>query len=261
MAKKKREQLTGEQINKLISRIRNEYNDYIIRYNKPLDVKEGFETRYLQALRARVDMQAFLASEISVISELKQQEERKKTRSEDIVKKKQEKKKEQSIADKVMEEHREKIKNYPSIEIHDDAPEEMQKLFGALHLFGKHYWKDVQFIIQSSSTPGYGYFFREYVAKSRDLWLDREYELPPLLQRYRSMLDKSQRNWDYIEQEYKRCLLEVSFFLHSLLSELDRIKKNEDSSSDDDRSLEKAKRFINKVIDDFRLHDLKPQNL
>lgn len=249
--------LKPEEIEKLVKKIKAEYRDYIIRYQKPLTVQSGFEHRYLQARRSGMDMETFLGAEIQVIIELKRRETEKQNRKsmEKIYgRPKSGKEKASSFADRIMEENLERIRHYPSLEVHGEASYELKKLFGALARFAEAYWMDIYYYLQDSITTGYGRFTRDYLSKARDLFTGNKKEIPPLLRRYIALLEAPRKDWGLIEKEQKRCTLEASFFLHSILSQLDRIDKNEDSYKE-------AKEYIRKVLQDFRLMDLKPQNL
>ena len=149
MTRKRR--LTQADIDKLVSTIRKEYDDYIIRFQKPLRVKSGFEDRYLQARRSNIDVGRFLRDELEMITELKRRavgrknktaleklRPTSKNRSEDSSGKKQD------FADKILEQLQERMKPYPELFIHEDASFDMQKLYGALRYFGHHFWPDLQ---------------------------------------------------------------------------------------------------------------------
>ncbi len=253
----RRKKLKPEEIDKLVKKIKAEYRDYIIRYQKPLTVQSGFEHRYLQARRSGMDMETFLGAEIQVIIELKRRETEKQNRNsmEKIYgRPKSPRERAASFADRIMEEHLERIKHYPSLEVHAEAAYEIKKLFGALARFAELYWNDLYYLLQDSAATGYGRFNRDYLSKARDMFTGNAREVPPLLRRYIALLESRDKDWGQIEKEQKRCTIEASFFLHTILSQLDRMEKNEDSYKE-------AKEYTRKVLQDFRLTDLKPQNL
>ncbi len=254
--------LTQADIDTLVFTIKKEYDDYIIRFQKPLTVKSGFEERYLQARLSNINIRRFLHDELAMITELKRRVLSKKNRAaleklrpqigkmatEASAKKK-------DFADKILEQLHERMKPYPEVFIHEDASFDLKKLYGALRYFGLRFWPNLQYDLQKAGMPGYGRFYMQFYSKARDLWSERETDLPPLLRRYHSMLSMDPQNGDEIEKEQMHCMREAAFFFHSIRNELDRIKKNDDSSDNE------AREYITKVINDFRLMHLKPQNL
>jgi O6-methylguanine-DNA--protein-cysteine methyltransferase len=253
----KQEKLTPLQVDKLISRIRSEYKDFIIRYQKPFTVQNGFELRYLQARQKKIDLEAFLKAEIEVLMELNRREEQRRIKSQQpkVAKKKQ------SYADKIIEQMEKRISEYPELVFHREASYEMKKLFGALQLFKQKYWDDISYLLRGNTITDTETYFRDIDTPARDMFLEKANEVPALLRIYSRLLSSRPRDWEAIDAEEKRCIIEVAFFLHNTLARLDRIKKNKDSSNENRESIEKVASFIAKMIKDFRLTDLKPQNL
>jgi hypothetical protein len=254
----KQEKLTPAQIEKLITRIRNEYKDYIIRYQKPFSVQNGFELRYLQARQKKIDLEGFLKAEIEVLMELNRREEEKLRKRQEP---KRAKKKARSYADKIIERIEKRISKYPDLMIHQEASYEMRKLFGALQFLKKKYWNDISYMLRGNTITANETYFREIDTPARDIFLDKGDFVPALLRIYVRLLRSRPRDWEAIDTEEKRCIIEVAFFLHNVLARLDRIKKNNDSNSENRESIEEVGDFIATMIKDFRLKDIKPQNL
>ncbi len=131
--------LTPGEISSTVEKIRKKYDDYIIKYFKPRSLRDAFETRYIKALRAGVDVSSFLLAEISAIEELTSREEQRiqagpaRPPAE----------KEPSFADRVLEENRKTISQYADIPFHNDAGEEVRRLVGALTGLLRDRWGDL----------------------------------------------------------------------------------------------------------------------
>src|SRR5512142_2133794 len=107
------QKLTPGEITRTVAKIRDRYELYHSRFLKSWKLKGAFEDRYLQALRARVDISAFLLAELSAGGEMEGREPR------------------QGFADRVLEEQRARILKYPLVDFHPDVREEVRRLVGA----------------------------------------------------------------------------------------------------------------------------------
>ena len=131
--------LTPGEITGAVEKIRKKYDTYVSKFFKPRTLKEAFEERYIRALRSGVDISSFLLAEISAIEELIDREE-KRIAQEPV---KPDPQKQQSFADRVLEENRQRIIKYPDISFHNDASEETRRLLGALSDLLRERWQGI----------------------------------------------------------------------------------------------------------------------
>lgn len=249
----KRDKLSAEEIDRVIEKIRKRYNDYIIQYLKPLSVVGGFEDRLISALKANVNMYTFLGAEITVIEELISREDKKQNQ---IEIKKKSKKKAINFADKIMMENRKLIDGYPEVEPHKDASVEIKKLFGGLGYFEKDYWPVLDIALRKIEPSFFSGSRHNLEIRISEICREGFDKIPPRLVRYKTLLLRFPRDYKAIAAEEKKCILDSAFLLHDILIEFDRVK-DIDFSAEGDQKLKKAKVYIEKMISDFRLKDLK----
>lgn len=247
--RKKSDKLNDKELQAALTRIRKTYDDYIISYMTPIDEKTGFEDRYITALHARVDLTRFIKDEIehlqNLIRDKKDEEGRMKalaSRPAPGIKK--------GFADKIMEELEKKIESYPEIEIHDDASVEVKKLYGALNELDKTHWRIISGFIRKvhSSTVSYN-------LENRLLRMTTEggEHVPPELERYLFLLKQKGKYSTELFREAQECIKRASFFLH----ELKHILLECQDRGLMDESVEIAFNYVENIISDFRLKDLK----
>ena len=133
----------------------------------------------------------------------------------------------------------------------------MKKLFGAFSCFEKDYWGTVDRIIRNMSGS----------KRFRDT-LDLEPEinrmcnvgsegLPSALGTYHRLLERLPRDYNDVEREEKRCLVNAAGLLKKLQMEVIKaIDSGNNLDEDEKESLVEAKVYIDSMIEDFRLKDL-----
>ncbi len=247
--------LTPGEIKNVVEKIRKRYDEYVYKYFKPKILKGAFEDRYLSALRDKVDISLFLLAEISVIEELIKKEEKRISTGPVFPKKQAEKK---SIADKVLEENREKIGKYEEIFIHQDAPYEVKKLLGALNELDIKYWGGLAGVLRDTPYSMNSATMINMEAQLRYLGNIANAGVPQRLERYLSMLKAFPRDYHALDREEKEYILEVSFFLHDMMDLLSMVASGYEEQEDfNKKDLDVIIKYINGVISDFRLKDLK----
>ncbi|TFG63446.1 MAG: hypothetical protein E4H36_05580 [Spirochaetales bacterium] len=246
-------------IDKVLKKIRGLYNDYIIRYTKPLTLKEKFEIRYLQALGSSMDMETFLTAEADVILTLiRREEEKKSARAEDA----EIEAHEQSMSEKadlIILENKRKIAKYPDLHIHSEASYELKKLFGALKLLEEYHWPVIDKALRLHS--------REFAARTRpatqtritDMCTVRTSGVPLVLGKYQTLLDHFEKNIREIEIEEKRLMLEASFLLHDLSDIQRKLLGMETLDEELYGQVETSSNFVDNILRDFRFTQLKPK--
>ncbi len=249
--------LTPGEISAAVKRIREKYDEYIYKYFKPKTLRGAFEERYLDALKRNVDISSFLLAEISAIEELIAKEEERVARNpfKRITPQRETKK---GFADKIMEEHAKKIEKYDNIDIHPDANPEVCRLLGALNELDIKYWGPLTVVLRNTSysmnSPG----MINMESQLRYLGNLTDAGVPQRLERYLGLLRAFPRDYHAIDREEKEYILEVSFFLHDLKDVLDVVYENyQNVEIINLKDLETIMDFVDGIIEDFRLKELK----
>ena len=142
----KKNKLSSIEVEAAVNGIRKKYNDLIVEYMKPKVIKDSFEDRYISALRARVEMGNFIYTEILVVSKLIKDEKEKQQQSQIKKLKRLQAAKthmdnqHMSVADRIFDKNRDKIRKYQGIGLDDLDAFEINKLYGAMKFFELNYW-------------------------------------------------------------------------------------------------------------------------
>ena len=246
--------LTPGEISSSVEKIRKTYEDYIAKYFKPRYLRQAFETRYLNALRARVDISSFLLAEISAIRELIEREEKRVQ----LGPVRPAAEKGPGFADRVLEENRARIAKYPDLAFNPDAGEEVRRMAGALSDLAATMWRDLGFALENTMYAMTSSEMLTLDSQLRSLSATDPQETPQLLNRLLVELRRFPRNHAAIDREEKDYLLQASFFLHDLLTVLERIGDvYTEMQASRRKVVESARERTWTIISDFRLKDLK----
>ncbi len=249
LGRKKSDRLSPKETEKALERIRRSYDDYIISYMAPIDEKSAFEERYITALHARVDLTRFIKEEIEHLEGLKQAGE--------IMKAQQARTtaagagKPKGFADRVMEELERKIAHYPEIHFHDDASPEVMKLYGALREMDTLHWAVLARFIRNVHSSTVSYNLEDRLLRMTTIGEDN---VPPELERYLFLLKQRGRYSSELFRESQECIKRAAFFLHDLRIILQECRER---GLTDDKDVDEAIRYVENIIADFRLKDLK----
>ena len=259
--KKWKKPLTTSEIETAVDKIRQKYNDYIIQYMKPLSSSQGFEDRYIEALRNRTNMEVFLHVEISVLAELvrREEDELRKKQAERTRRARKIKRGGEDFADRVLKELKKKIEKYPSIQLHQDASFEMQKLCGFLSHFYLEYFFTVENIIRGLSFSRTVHGLAGIASALADFYDAGEHKEPRAFSRYINFLSDPMRDYYAIDREEKRILLESAKILHSIHDALKATLDAGKIPEEEGKTVEKVLNVVHNGIEDFRLKDLKPR--
>ena len=116
--------LTPLEIHNTIEEIREKYNEYIKTYKKNDRLKNGFEARYVLALKQKLDISSFLLAELEAINELIIREEDRIIEKERLAERE---KTEENLADKPKDK-KERFSKYESMVVHPDASQEIKRI-------------------------------------------------------------------------------------------------------------------------------------
>lgn len=251
------DKLTPEEITKVVAKIRQRYDEYIYKYFKPKTVKFAFEERYAEVLQKRMDISTFLIAEIDAVEELIKREEAR------IVAGPPADQERESLADRVeriYQQNLERIRKYPEINIHPTANEEIKRLVGALNALDNEYWPHLAAILLDTSYSRGSMTMMNLESRLRYLGSLGTDRVPGALSRYLYHLNRFPRDYPAIDREEKEYILESAFFLHELDDILGRVLVNYPRLSNEQKlGLREIQEYVNGMIQDFRVKDLKRQ--
>ncbi|NNM67410.1 MAG: hypothetical protein HKM06_05320 [Spirochaetales bacterium] len=248
------------EIDRTLERIREEYDHYIVHFHQTPARKKAFEERWRLALSQGRDMTLFLGVEVQVVKELVLEAQRTLEAAPQAPLRV---KKPQSYADRVIEELRKRIQGYPALGLpdHPEKSPDVDRLYGTLDWFSRQAWPHLWTLLKSKD-PSPALVSLDQEIASLVSWNGQlPKELDAYVHLYQSAAPSSQ-----IAKAQNRCLWLGSAFFHRcadlLAGSLER--------SPDAWSLERPKKeetelvrrtlgLVKKILDDFRLKDLKPR--
>jgi len=263
----KRKKLSPVELEAAVNGIRKKYNDLIVEYMKPKIIKDSFEDRYIGALRARVDMGNFIYSEILLVSnlikhekeKLQQIELNKQNRLHAL--KNQRENQNKSIADRVVEANRDKIRKYQGIGLDDSDAFEINKLYGAVKFFEQSYWPFIEKVLRRIYPSRYSGPRMSMENRLFEITITGPDGFPPGLIKLRTILNRNRRGYSSLEKETQRCILDVSFLFHDIYDELPGFWEAGSLNDGEQKVLEETIEYVHNVLEDFRLLDLKESKL
>ncbi|HPO48806.1 MAG TPA: hypothetical protein PLO89_00630 [Spirochaetota bacterium] len=271
--------LNEREINLVLTKIKNKYQKLISEFKKSRTLADGFEERYFNALKSKIDLSTFLLAEIEAVEELYKREEEKK--SKEIPLKKQEQKPAPTIADKVYEENKKRIEKYPRLILDvSDADEDTERLLGGVREFINSYFQAITTIYKERRHTNEGEKNNNFSNKFLSSY-DYKGEIP-IARQYVIALQRRPRDFKKIEYEHKFVLKETAFLLNEILDLLESIAIKEDIPQPDKKlslqkdkssqenkfyeyfnnltykeAFEKVRGFLKDLITDFRFKDIK----
>ncbi len=245
---KKKDKLSPKEIEAALARIRQKYDDHIISYMTDTAEKSAFEDRYIMALHARVDLTRFVQEEILHLKELEQKSREEADRIASLPPRRKAPVK--SFADKVLEELERRIEPYPSLDFNTDASLEVRKLYGALGVLYKEHWHALSDYLRKFHSSELSYNLENRLLRMTVMGHDN---VPPELERYQFLLSHRGKYATELFREAQESIKRASFFLHDL-----RILMMETRERGIiDEKVENAYKYVENIIQDFRLKDLK----
>ena len=254
----KKKRLSDIEIRSAVNKIRARYTDYVSLYKKDPSPAGSFEDRYIQAMRQRVDMELFLHAELSAIEDLIKLEETRAAAAENRTTKYREKKEQkQDFADRVLEEYRRRIAKYPSLEIHIDASEEVEKLYGTLGTFERQLWPDLGRFIRKAYPSAVNNPRARLEEQILTLCSSVHGGVPTHVARYKSLHEWSNPDSPEIVKEERKVLLDAAFFLFDLLDVFSEMLRTDNLEPWERENVEKMNQYVHTVVTDFRLKEFR----
>jgi len=245
------QRLNDLEIDKAVARIRSEYDHYIVHFHKTPDAKRKFEERWAEALRNRTDLTLFLGAEISVVKSLLE-----KARDEIVnpppppaprpAKK-------LSYADKIVDQLRLKIRDYPALGLpdHPEKSPDVDKLYGTLRWFRREIW-DVLYPVFLGKCASPALFVADVDLGSLTLQGDKwPKEVETYVALYQGHADLSQ-----VARAQNRCLLLAAQLVTRIKRILDSAVTEKALTTQERDAVKRAVAFCHRVLSDFRLTGL-----
>jgi len=242
--------LTDTEIDKVLRKIRAEYDHYIVHYLKTPDTKRKFEERYAEALRHRMDLTRFLSVEIQVVQSLVEKAEAEASVEAPAPKAAAKK---GSYADRVIEQLRARIRDYPALGLpeHPEKSPDVDKLYGTLRWFRREIW-EILYPLFLGKCPSPALFQADVDLGALTLQGDK---WPKEVETYWALL-MGKADLSQVARAQNRCLLQGGQLVHrirGLLAEAQGVKALTPAEKD---SVTRALAFCDRVLGDFRLKEL-----
>ena len=259
-----KKKLTEQEIEAIINKIGNKYNDLIVTYMLSPRIKMHFEERLYQVRKAGVNPERFFGDEIQNIKKIEQAEKNKLNKAAEKAKKAEMAKKahqegnkvKQDFADRIIEKMMKRIEKYPEIFIHESANPEIRKLFGTLIEFDSKYWTNYERISKKYRAIKYNMSYLRLENSINDFSRIYKDDVPSRLIRYKTLLSSPFARIKDIEKEEKMAILEAAVLVNDLKKALMEIDDSEDMEIQDFQDIADMKHYLEEVKNDFRLNDL-----
>ncbi len=247
--------LTPHEISRAVEKIRRRYDEYVYKYFKPRTIKNAFEDRYVEAIKASTDISNFLMAEISAVEELIRREE------ERVGSGQAEEPAPESVTERVermVEENLARMRKYPEVPFHPVASEELRRLLGAMCRLEEKHWEVMTTCLRNTAYYRSSLTMLNLEGKLRHLAARGSDGVPSGLSRYLYHANRFPRDYLAIDRQEKEYILESAFLLHDLGEILERVDANYPQLEEGSRSgLREIQAFIQGIIRDFRLKEFK----
>nr|MDA3810366.1 hypothetical protein [Spirochaetaceae bacterium] len=142
---------------------------------------------------------------------------------------------------------------YPSLKFHKDASYEIIHLYGAIREFDKHHWPQLDHFLSENQSWALRDDKKDF---NNVIWRflpAGENQIPPILERYNTLLDSTDIPMRDISREAQNCLKEAAFLLNDIIWSCNNIiRKGIDSTI-----IEKDLNFVENIVNDFRINEMK----
>ena len=269
----KQKKLSSKEIDQLVDRIRCLYNDYMVKFIQGGAMRDGFEQRYFDALKTRIDLQRFLQVELKIVQQMIAREEAEFNRSEDAAYQRErdpgvgngnngqneggDKAQTGDFADRVIAQMQRKAEKYPPAGLDSSEVWEVDHLYGGVQKFERELWPPVDRLYRRLYPSRYDGPRLTLETKLLELAEVRMGGIPQSLHTLQLLMGRFPRNYREIEWEKKNTILKAAFFLHTLKGELEKLRHESYLSDEDRRAVHSALEYVTTLIEDFRLKDLK----
>jgi len=192
-----------EEINLLVDKLRNKYQEYADKYSPKWFNIDDFEERLQLTLKNKMNLEGFILAEISNFEKIKKKYEKKK-----------EEKSFSDRVDNIIEENIARIKKYPEIDFHSKAWIEIKHFYGALFEFVNFYFSILWILVDDNNIKNSLNDFEEkliFFAVPKGKLQPRRIEDHAMLLSRRDIKDID------IERDKNNYLKEAAFILHDII--------------------------------------------
>ncbi|MCD6397746.1 MAG: hypothetical protein J7L71_09415, partial [Spirochaetaceae bacterium] len=166
-----------------------------------------------------------------------------------------------SIADRVVEANRDRIRKYQGIGLDDSDAFEINRLYGAVKFFEQSYWPFIEKILRRIYPSRYSGPRMGMENRLFEITITGPDGFPPGLIKLRTLLNRKPREYSSLERETQRCILDVSFLLHEINDELPGFWEAGLLRDGEHKVLDETIEYVHTMLEDFRLMDLKESKL
>ena len=223
--------LTTAELNAALSKIRARYSQLTRDFKKSRILGENFEERYINAVRNRQNLSAFILGEIEAVEELYKREEEKAKQQQAAQKSVAESKEKErisakSIADQIAEQNAMRIQKYPVVELGAEAAEDISRLMGAIRILINDYYPALNVVFRDAGHSVYAEKFSTFYNR-----LMTEYDYKgdvPMARRYKDLASVRSADHLKVDYEYRYVLQETAFLLNDIYACLSSLIRNEE---------------------------------
>jgi hypothetical protein len=152
------------------------------------------------------------------------------------------------------------VRKYRDVPIHATANEEIRRLVGAMGALEAEHWPRLVAALRDTTYSRNSLTMSNVESRLRYLASLGTEQVPGALSRYLYHLNRFPRDYPAIDREEKEYILECAFFLHELSDILERVFQNYPRLDAGRKGqLEAVRLYVQGVIQDFRVKDLKRQ--
>ncbi|MCP4132411.1 MAG: hypothetical protein GY754_15675 [bacterium] len=210
--------LSKTEIDRLLSKLRDQYTEYEEKYNKTWFNRDGFENRYIMAIRNKMNLEGFILAEIANIEKIKTKY--------DSAREKQEKSFSKKV-DGIIEENIARIKKYPEILFHSHAGVEIVHLYGAMAEFTLHYFAVLWILAEDKSLKDLLINFEDHLSF---LAVPRGTAPAKRIEDHMFILSRLNIREIEIEKDKTEYLKESAFVLHEIIDLCDGLIDSKESA-------------------------------
>ncbi|MDD5065804.1 MAG: hypothetical protein PHF84_02030 [bacterium] len=255
-----KEKLSYEEIKLIINKLREQYEKFAEKYGKGFFNKQAFESRYIEALKSGVGLQAFVYAEVAFFEDLKaklkEAEERNRIKTEKPFTKK---------VEHYIEEMEKRWRKYTPLFTDTEISDEAQHFCGAVKDFYNEFWLTVSRIVDKNDLKA----VKNYNQLTDDFHpfiFSTKKRLPYEVETYLlnlSKYDVEKANMIFLKQGV-HLLKKIKRFLHHLEREADARgdipvpadRKNGLEQMLQKEYITKTDQKLEELINDFRFHHL-----
>lgn len=199
--------LSDKEVDLLITKLREKYKESTVEYKTRIFNLDAFEDRFQTALRKRMNLEAFIFTEIANFEKLKQKCEEEKN-----PKKSQENTFTIQV-DRIIEENTARIKKYSEIEFHTFADLELSHFYGALTDFVQFYLSVLWIILTENKHKDK---LRDLENQFSEFAVPRGSRHPKRIEDHILILERRDTKEIEIEKHKNAYLKESAFILHDV---------------------------------------------